>query len=499
MVEQNTFNYDRVLIYGFGKTGQSIYHYITHRYNNRSIVIIDDNAANLAQYTSNDSQNNNTVQIITPPHALSILQNDIQKNSQIKQIAFISPGISPKSKEYHDIITSMDKMSVNITNDIDFFYKLHPHCTYIAVTGTNGKSTTTSLIAHMLNQYYYQSKTHNVILAGNIGKAVMSLDHNIINDKSIIILELSSFQLELIKETKFDIAACLNIYTAHSERYASITEYTAAKKKIFAHTKTQSTCIISQDYSRTAEILTELRTNQQQQHHHSSQRSIIPISIKHRLNNGISIVNNNLYADGVLTIADVNQHTLLYGDHNNENIATAYATLVTLSRQQQQYNIGTFTTHLSSFQPLRHRMQIVGSIANITFINNSKATDITSCKYSVMSMQNLHLIIGGMIKDDQIEMLSPYSNNITCAYLVGESTEKFAAFFAKHNIKYIKCYYLTNAVNYILNAIQNRDIKLGNVMLSPGCASFDQWKNFEERGDSFVQLVQNYIDHHEIT
>lgn len=391
----------------------------------------------------------------------------------------MSPGISLYCPTKHPFYELSIEHNIPICCDVELLYQAMPNAFYIAVTGTNGKSTTVSLIGHVM-----RACNINAQVAGNIGKPVLSVDMMPqqvenggydLDNQNFYILELSSYQLDLLQEAKFNIAICLNITPDHIDRHGTFYRYVEAKTKIFRTQKRSDIAIFSSQNK-----TNELTFNK----FPFSAGQVIQISTATRIANGISIIDGVLYDDYISQKSyDVSQIDGLIGPHNAENMAAAFTTLVSIGLLPE-----TIIQHFRSYKPLPHRMHLFYKHDDLVFVNDSKATNADSTYWALRSFENIHWILGGVAKEGGINNLKSFFEKITHAYLIGEAAESFENVLFENNVSYTVCGTLENAVE----TIKNNDVKTGVVLLSPACSSLDQWKNFEERGDAFIKLVHQY-------
>jgi UDP-N-acetylmuramoylalanine--D-glutamate ligase len=452
------FDIKNLGIFGLGKTGKSSYISLKKYLPNlKSIICFDDNENTIKDFISEFGEND----------VVELFDERWQRLSAI----LVSPGIKPSHKIY-EIAKSY---KISITSDIELFfllnkYKNNDKSIFIAITGTNGKSTATSLTHHIL-------KFCNIdyAIGGNIGVPIFELDLN----KDGYIIELSSFQLELLNKFKPKITSLLNITPDHLDHHLNFEQYIDAKKKIYNNLDQSSSCIINIDNNITNEIFQEQK--------HKNIFNIIPISTKSKIENGVSIINEFLfdnYFDNKNYKIQNNIH--LQGSHNAENILTAYVTAKILSIETN-----LILESISHFKGLPHRMEYLNKIENIYFYNDSKATNSHAASMSIASLENILLLAGGISKADSIKPLTIYANKIKKIYLYGR--DKFI--MAKDIENIIEYEIFDNLENAFETAYKDARIYENdvNILLAPACSSLDQFKNFEERGDLFKKLVNNII------
>ena len=386
-------------------------------------------------------------------------------------IFLISPGIPMYYPKRHVLYNIAQEKNIPLYCDIELLYQsiyfTNKEVCFIGITGTNGKSTTTALIKHVLN-----TAKINIQTGGNIGLPVLTLEPL---ESGYYILEISSFQLDLIDKARFNIAICLTISPDHLDRHGTLKRYIEAKQKIFNNQEKGDFAIISTDNYTNNLVMHEIIAKKK--------AKVIPISRTEKIDGGISVIDGILY-DNYKT---KKQYTItgidsLLGEHNGENMAAAFATCITAGVKAENI-IKAF----KSYQALPHRMELFHRFGKINFINDSKATNSDSAYWALKSFDNIYWIAGGISKGDNIKMLKPFFEKITHAYLIGEAAESFAKVLAENNVPYTMATTLVNAVSII----KAQNIESGNVLLSPACSSFDQWKNYEERGIAFMKLVKD--------
>ena len=384
---------------------------------------------------------------------------------QLNQIDFNNVDLivcAPSVKADSQIYEIAQSKKIKIICDIELMGQFCENSQFIAITGTNGKSTSCALTHHVLKENGIP-----VDLGGNIGRAVFDLPLKANNN---YVLELSSFQLNLIDKTRFNISAILNITPDHLDYHGNMENYIEAKKRIFLNSQANDYLILNIDDKNCQKIHQEL-TN--------SKLKLITISC----NNSIITINFN----GKILDHNIKNSQFLKGDHNLYNIALAFI----VGKIYDLPNKSIYQA-IDSFQGLKHRLQLVEKVDNINFINDSKATNAVSCEAALKSFDNIYLILGGIAKEGGIESLKKYFSKIKYVFLIGQATDQFSQTL-EGNVKYFKCHNLQKAFEKAIN-IAKDDGKNDqiNILLSPACSSFDQWSSFEERGTFFSQLVKNF-------
>lgn len=369
-----------------------------------------------------------------------------------------SPGI-PMS---HLVSEAARAAGISIFTDIDLLQKRSPNAKYIGITGTNGKSTTTALIGHILKQAEL-----NVEIGGNIGIPALSLEN--LSEDGWYVLELSSYQLELSNDLHLEIAVWLNISPDHLDRHGSMENYVSTKKRIFSHAK--SACIaLDDDYSK--QTCNQLRIP----------HTTIASEFKNCPADIWIDASGLLHCNGALF--DCNELETLKGTHNWQNVALAFAVALQILNTPQK-----IWEYIQTFPGLAHRQQLAAKIGQVEFINDSKATNADACEKALKTYmdRNIFWILGGVAKTDGIDLLKPYFSYIKKAYLIGEAQDRFADILSG-SVTFEKCSSLETAI-----AKSSADAKLENdavVLLSPACASFDQFRDYEHRGEEFIQIVR---------
>ncbi|MDD9797883.1 MAG: UDP-N-acetylmuramoyl-L-alanine--D-glutamate ligase [Alphaproteobacteria bacterium] len=413
------------------------------------------------------------------------------QTSQVLQALIVSPAVSLTHPAPHPIIQAARAANIPILGDMALFAQAHAefqakfqaqaHAEFqahanepapiIAITGTNGKSTTTALIAHLLNACGY-----DVQMGGNIGKPVLDLMPPSKSGKTIYVLELSSYQIDLSPDFTPHIAILLNLSPDHIERHGDYANYIAAKWQMFENLPASAHAIIGIDGEKEAALATQY-VKQGKAHLHTIAGTAKP--------------NATIYAKGTVlydktgALADFANIPTLQGAHNLQNAAASFAALCALNIPQEKL-IAAF----ADFPGLAHRLQPVAQHQNIQFINDSKATNAEATSKALAAFENIYWIAGGQSKQGGIESLSSQFQHIRYAYLIGTAAEEFA-FVLGENVPHKIAGTLDKAVPA---AAQEAARAGGGVILfSPACASFDQFDNFEMRGDAFCRLAETCV------
>lgn len=392
----------------------------------------------------------------------------------------LSPGVPLRYPEPHRFVTRAEEMDIPVIGDMELLaiqlasLPEDQRPKLVGITGTNGKSTTTALIGHILNK-----AGRDVRVGGNIGIGVLDLAPP--RSNAVYVLELSSYQLDLVESLKLDVAVLLNITPDHLDRHGSMANYTAAKMRIFNNQDVRATAIVGMDDLTTQSCAMTLRRQG---------RNVVPVATNMALGRGVSVVAGRLFdnrSGRTERLADLRNAVALHGRHNHQNAGAAYAACLALG-----VNPGQIIDALNSFPGLAHRMEYVGSAAGVRFINDSKATNATATEQALAAFRNVYWIAGGRPKSEGIDSLDPLLGNVRRAYLIGEAQEPFSEALTG-KVPTLSCATLRRALAEAFNdAVQAGDPD-PVVMLSPACASFDQFTDFEARGNAFRSLVEGVV------
>ena len=376
----------------------------------------------------------------------------------------LSPGIPHLYPAPHFSALKAREANIPIICDIDLLAQAQPHARYIGITGTNGKSTTTALIGHLLKT---AGQIHQV--GGNIGTSALALEP--LKEGETYVVELSSYQLERVPHLELDIAILLNITSDHLARHGGVEGYIAAKKSIFERAGKNFKGVIGIDDPYCRVIYEELKTKY----------PIIPVST--HTCQAIYVKGKILYDQGQ-AVLNLSENSFLPGLHNAQNIAVAYAAgkLAGISRTDLVQGIQTF-------KGLAHRLELIGQLEGVQFINDSKATNAEAVARALVCFDNIYWILGGQAKEGGLTGLEAFFPRIKHAFLIGEASQEFELFL-KGKVPLTSCGTLENAT---LEAFKKarEDSENPVVLLSPSCASWDQFRNFEHRGQVFREVFQS--------
>jgi len=365
-----------------------------------------------------------------------------------------SPGI----KDNHFIIKNGHTLEKTIISDLEFFYTHTKPKKIITVTGSNGKTTTVSLIHHLLEE---------IDMGGNIGIAL----GNFIESSKDIVIEASSFMLDYTYLNHSNINVYTNIYINHLDHHNSLKSYIKAKLKLIKNIKKDDYLIYNYDDQLLRRLFVGLDVQK------------IPFSIKNKI--GLYLIDNDVFFNNqfIFNIDDVK----LAGVHNKYNILACIAVLLAYDKNKICY-----LERLNTFKTLSHRIEYIGRLGNVRVYNDSKSTNFNALKSSLNAFKehNILLICGGKIKDDDYDCIVSELNQVTFIMINGENKKTLESFFKSNNKDYIVLDNLISVITLLGNYLENVDI----ILFSPGSSSYDQFNNFEERGNFFKQKMKEMYE-----
>ena len=384
----------------------------------------------------------------------------------------ISPGIPSHLPTPHPAAVAARAAGKPILCDVELLARAEPKARFVAITGTNGKSTTTALIGHILETAGMRSE-----VGGNIGRG--ALDLSPLGTGGIYVLELSSYQLELLATFRANIAIWLNITPDHIDRHGDMAGYVAAKKNVFARQQSGDCAVIGTDDEPSRVVEREIAGR--------SGIACVPVALDRPVAGGISYRAGMLIdADGYTV--DFSDVATLPGDHNAQNAAAAWAACRWLDVPREKIVAG-----LRSYPGLPHRQERVASAGNVVYVNDSKATNADATARALSSYSDIYWILGGQAKEGGVAPLVSYFDRIRHAFLIGESSDLFASQL-EGKLPYSRCGDLQSALDAAHARAQREATGPGGgpsvVLLSPACASWDQWKSYEHRGDAFRAMAR---------
>jgi UDP-N-acetylmuramoylalanine--D-glutamate ligase len=383
----------------------------------------------------------------------------------------LTPGVPLTHPKPHWTVELAGRANVPVIGDIDLFCrerkKSAPGAPLVAITGTNGKSTTTALTAHVL-----RSAGRDAQMGGNIGVPILSLDPP--NRDRVHVIEMSSFQIDLAPTADSTVGMLINLSEDHLDRHGTMEHYATVKERLVAGVERGGTAVVGVDDQWCRAIADRIEQRG---------RRLVRVSVRQPLPQGISIEGSRIIR-GPDIIADLAGIASLRGVHNAQNAACATAAAVALGLLPQAIQDG-----LRSFPGLAHRMEEVGRKGRVLFVNDSKATNSDSAAMALVCFTDIFWILGGKAKTGGITGLTRFFPRIAKAYLIGEATDEFAPTL-EGEVPYVRCDTLDRAVAAAAADAGTSALPAPVVLLSPACASFDQYRNFEVRGDAFRNLVR---------
>jgi UDP-N-acetylmuramoylalanine--D-glutamate ligase len=419
-------------------------------------------------------------QSVAKANAAGIPTADLRKADWSRIAALVlAPGVPLTHPTPHWIVRLAQQAAVPVIGDIELFCReranVAPGAPFVAITGTNGKSTTTALVAHLA-----ASAGMDAQMGGNIGTAILSLappQASLIQPLRVHVIECSSYQIDLAPSLDPSVGILINLSEDHLDRHGTMEHYAAVKERLVAGVPPQGTAVVGVDDEWCREIASRIALTGKQ---------VVRISVRRRLNDGL-YVDRHRITRGTVAIADLSGIGSLRGLHNAQNAACATAAALALGIEPAVIQAG-----LRSFPGLAHRMEEVGRRGHVLFVNDSKATNADSAAQALACFNDIFWIAGGQPKSGGIESLRKFFPRIRKAYLIGEAADEFAT-----TLNGAVLYEIDGTLDNALGAAA-RDAEAANlpepvVLLSPACASFDQYRNFEVRGDAFREMVRKLL------
>ena len=377
----------------------------------------------------------------------------------------VSPGI-PSSLPFFEIA---DSLGVKILSEVELSYLVTP-CPVTAITGTNGKTTTTALTGEIMKKKY-----ENCVVVGNIGLPYSSVVESL-KEEDYVVAEISSFQMERAHEFHPHISAVLNITPDHLDRHKTIECYIEMKEKVFAKQTEEDFCILNWCDDATRKMADKTKAK------------AFFFSSKEKLEEGIYLENDDIFVKwGNIDCKLINIHELkLLGMHNYENVMAASAMAICAG-----VDIETIREVLKSFGGVEHRIEFVKTVDGVDYYNDSKGTNTDAAIRGIMAMVKPCVLIGGGYDkgSDYDEWVEKFDGRVKKLVLIGATAQKIADCCEKYNFKdYVFAETFEEAVNICKETATEGDC----VLLSPACASWGMFKNFEQRGDMFKEMVNNF-------
>jgi UDP-N-acetylmuramoylalanine--D-glutamate ligase len=386
----------------------------------------------------------------------------------------LTPGVPLTHPAPHWSVDLARKAKVEVIGDVELFCRerrrFAPNSPFVAITGTNGKSTTTALIHHLL-----VAAGRSADLGGNIGTAVLTLKPPRADHAHVV--ECSSYQIDLAPTLDPRVGVLINVSEDHLDRHGTLAHYAAVKERLVAGVQADGAAVVGVDDEWCAAAAERIATRG---------RAVIRVSVRKRLPEGVYAANGEIFHAGsgnTQSIARLDDIGSLRGLHNAQNAACAAAAVLALG-----LDAATIQKGLRSFPGLAHRMEQVGRQGPVLFVNDSKATNADSSAQALACFDDIFWIAGGKPKTGGITSLAGFFPRIRKAYLIGEAADDFARTL-DGKVAYEKTGTLDRAVAAAARDAAASGSKAPVVLLSPACASFDQYRNFEVRGDRFRELV----------
>lgn len=464
MIKAHTFVGKTIAVFGLGRTG------------NTAALSLQAGGANVLAWDDNDK-----ARLTAAEQGVNIVDLKEADWTKIDELV-LSPGVPDTLPSAHWSAKKAKDHNVPIICDIEIFAREvmaraeENRPRIIAITGTNGKSTTTTLVGHILDACGKDAQ-----IGGNIGRGVLDLDR--MHAGTYYVLELSSYQLERTNSLRANAAVFLNLSPDHLARHGDMEGYERAKRRIFRNQTHDDTIVIGVDNADGKRICTELTA--------ANGRRIVPISGRKSLGRGVSAIKGKLYSSlgkKVIEVADLNCARALEGEHNWQNAAAAFAAVQSLGIDPQAIGAA-----LLSFPGLAHRMESIGRMGQVRFVNDSKATNADAAEQALKAYDNIYWIAGGQAKADGIEPLTAQFDRVKKAYLIGEAAPRFHKTLTRAGVDNKVSGTIKMAILCAVRDALSSGDKNPIILLSPACASWDQFKSFEHRGDVFREQVKDLI------
>ena len=455
MAELKHYQGKRVGVLGLGSSGQAVARSLAAV--GAEVFVFDDNPTKLWAFANSSGCHLGSLEDIAGLECL-----------------VTSPGVPLYFPKPHPAIERARSVQTPITGDIQLMVDSLDFDKLVGVTGTNGKSTTTALIHHLL-----RSAGKDALVGGNIGKPVAAIDGSA--EDTVLVLELSSYQLDLCDHLAADVAVLLNITPDHLDRHGTFESYVAAKRRLIEQQAPSGVTVIGVEDETSLALANSL----------AQTRNVVRIASTGSELADVFVDEGRLVdtLDGSPQIVvELNGIDTLRGQHNHQNAAAAFAAVRMLGLAAEEAVIG-----LPTFAGLPHRMQEVARLGGIRFINDSKATNPDAAWRSLTSFDRIYWLAGGKPKPGGFATLFPYLSNVAKAYLFGEAAHEMADALGD-KITVARCQTMETAITRAWSDLRQNGEDSATVLLAPACASFDQFPSFEIRGERFGELARAIID-----
>ncbi|WP_298883054.1 UDP-N-acetylmuramoyl-L-alanine--D-glutamate ligase [uncultured Bradyrhizobium sp.] len=456
MIPVTSFAGKTVAVFGLGGSGLASCHAL--KAGGAEVIAADDNAENVAKAAQ-----------------AGFITADLRNVAWDNFAALVlAPGVPLTHPVPHWSVLKAREAGVEVIGDIELFCRERrrhaPNTPFVAITGTNGKSTTTALIAHLTKFAGYDTQ-----MGGNIGTAILSLEPP--RTGRVHVIEMSSYQIDLTPSLDPSVGILLNVSEDHIDRHGTIEHYADVKERLVANVQAGGTSIVGVDDGYCRDIADRLDR---------AGKNVVRISVKNPLASGIHVEHGTIVrtSGGARSeIAKLGGIGSLRGLHNAQNAACAAAAALAMG-----ISLDVLQNGLRSFPGLAHRMEQVGRRGNVLFVNDSKGTNADATAHALSSFADIFWIAGGKPKAGGITSLTGFFPRIRKAYLIGEAAQEFSDTLGSvaHEISQT----LDVAVEHAARDAEASGLTDAVVLLSPACASFDQYRNFEIRGTRFRELVQ---------
>jgi UDP-N-acetylmuramoylalanine--D-glutamate ligase len=392
------------------------------------------------------------------------------------RVFVLAPGVPLTHPKPHWTVNLADAAGVPIIGDVELFARERgaraPGAPFVAITGTNGKSTTTALIAHVLKE-----AGRDVAMGGNIGVPVLDLPPPA--SSRVHVVECSSYQIDLAPSLAPSVGLLINITPDHLDRHGDLARYAAIKERLVAQAEV---ALVGVDDEPCRAIHARLKAR-------AGAPRVLAVSGMDSPLADVWVSEHRVMARGeAAPAADLAGARALRGAHNGQNAAFAYAAARALGVEREG-----IARAFETFPGLAHRMEEVGRLGRVLFINDSKATNADAAEKALMSFHDIHWILGGKPKAGGVEPLRPLFPRIAKAYLIGEASDQFARTLVGA-VAFERYENLNAAIEAAAEDAAQSEANEPVVLLSPACASFDQFANFEARGDAFRAYVAKWLD-----